>query len=52
MAKEITAEQIVMVEELVAKARKAAAIIETYDQARVDHLCRAVAAVLWRINNL
>ena len=47
MAKEITAEQIVMVEELVAKARKAAAIIETYDQARVDHLCRAVAAELY-----
>ena len=47
MAKEITAEQIVMVEELVAKARKAAAIIETYDQARVDHLCQAVAAELY-----
>ena len=47
MAKEITAEQIVMVEELVANARKAAAIIETYDQARVDHLCRAVTAALY-----
>jgi len=47
MAKEITAEQIVMVEELVANARKAAAVIETYDQARVDHLCRAVTAALY-----
>ena len=47
MAKEITAEQIVMIEEMVAKAKKAAAIIETYDQARVDHLCQAVAAALY-----
>ncbi len=36
-----------MVEEMVAKARKAAAVIETYDQARVDHLCQAVAAALY-----
>lgn len=41
MAREVTAEQITMLEELVAKARKAAAVIETYDQARVDHLCQA-----------
>ena len=47
MAKEITPEQIVMVDELVAKARAAAAVIETYDQARVDHLCRAVTAALY-----
>ena len=47
MAKEITAEQIVMIEEMVAMAKKAAAIIETYDQARVDHLCQAVAAALY-----
>ena len=31
MAKEITTEQIEMLEEMVARARKAAAIIETYD---------------------
>ncbi len=47
MAKEITAEQIVMIDEMVAKAKAAAAIIETYDQARVDHLCQAVAAGLY-----
>ena len=47
MAREVTAEQITMLEELVAKARKAAAVIETYDQARVDHLCQAVAASLY-----
>ena len=47
MAKEITTEQIEMLEEMVARARKAAAIIETYDQDRVDHLCQAVAAALY-----
>ena len=47
MAKEVTPEQIEMVEEMVAKARKAAAIIETYDQERVDHLCKAVGAALY-----
>ena len=36
-----------MLEEMVARARKAAAIIETYDQDRVDHLCQAVAAALY-----
>ena len=30
-----------------ARAQKAAAIIETYDQARVDHLCQAVAASVY-----
>ncbi|MEW9674458.1 hypothetical protein, partial [Ammoniphilus sp. 3BR4] len=30
------------------KARKALAIIETYDQARVDRLCQAVA---WAVSN-
>lgn len=40
-------EQIQMLEEKVAKAKAAAAVIETYDQARVDHLCRAVAAALY-----
>ena len=47
MAKEVTAEQIAMLEEMVARAQKAAAIIETYDQARVDHLCQAVAASVY-----
>ena len=47
MAREVTAEQITMLEEMVARARKAAAVIETYDQARVDHLCQAVAAALY-----
>ena len=47
MAKEITQEQIEMVEELVARARKAAAIIETYDQARVDRLAQAVGAAIY-----
>ena len=36
-------------EEMIAKAKKAEAIIETYDQERVDYLCRAVA---WAISNL
>ena len=31
-----------------AKARKALSIIEAYDQARVDHLCQAVA---WAVAN-
>ncbi len=44
MAKEVTPEDIQMIEELVAKARKAQAVIATYDQARVDRLCQAVAA--------
>ena len=47
MPKEITEEQIVMIEEMVAKARKAAAVIETYDQQRVDRLCQAVAAAIY-----
>ena len=47
MAKEVTAEQIAMLDEMVTRARKAAAIIETYDQERVDHLCQAVAAALY-----
>ena len=36
-------------EEMIAKAKKAEAIIETYDQESVDRLCRAVA---WAISNL
>ena len=47
MAKEITPEQIEMLEDIVARARKAAAEIETYDQARVDRLAQAVGAALY-----
>ena len=47
MAKEVTAEQIAMLDEMVTRARKAAAIIETYGHERVDHLCQAVAAALY-----
>lgn len=48
MAKEITQEQIIELDELFAKAEKAAAIISTYDQAKVDRLCQAVA---WSVSN-
>ena len=44
MAKEVTPEQIEMLDGMVAKARAAAEIIATYDQERVDRLCQAVAA--------
>lgn len=47
MASEITAEQIAEIEELVARGQAAAKIIETYDQARVDHLCQAVCAAVY-----
>lgn len=48
MAKEMTSEQVQELDELMAKAKKAAAIIATYDQARVDRLCQAVA---WAVTN-
>lgn len=47
MGKEITGDQIAMIEEKVARARAAAKIIETYDQERVDQLCRAVCAAVY-----
>ncbi len=47
MSREVTPEEIAMLEEMVARARKAAAVIETYDQARVDRLCQAVTAALY-----
>ncbi len=47
MAKEITPEQIEMIDEMVAKARKAAKVIENYDQATVDRLCQAVTAAVY-----
>jgi sulfoacetaldehyde dehydrogenase len=46
--KEITPEQKAEVDEVFARARKALAVIETYDQARVDRLCQAVA---WAVAN-
>ena len=46
--KRITAEQQQELDEVFARARKALAIIETYDQARVDRLCQAVA---WAVAN-
>lgn len=46
MAKEVTPEQIAMIDEMVARAHKALDIIATYDQARVDRLCQAVAAAV------
>ena len=39
----VTEKQLAELEEMVARAKKAAAIIETYDQKRIDHLCKAVA---------
>ncbi|MDR1832644.1 MAG: aldehyde dehydrogenase family protein [Fusobacteriaceae bacterium] len=48
MAKEITAEQIRELDELLSRAEKAAKIIETYDQERVDKLIQAVA---WSVAN-
>ena len=47
MAKEVTPEQIEMIDEMIERAKKAAAVIETYDQARVDRLAQAVAAALY-----
>ena len=46
--KPITAEQQQELDEVFARARKALAIIATYDQARVDRLCQAVA---WAVAN-
>ena len=47
MAREVTEQDIIMIDGMVEKAKKAAAVIETYDQERVDRLCRAVAAALY-----
>ncbi|HWP51378.1 MAG TPA: aldehyde dehydrogenase family protein [Clostridia bacterium] len=48
-SKELTAEQLKEFDELFERAQKAVDIIATYDQERVDHLCRAVG---WAITNL
>src|SRR5678815_4154591 len=47
--REITAEEQQTVTELVARARAAMAAAESFDQARVDRLCRAIA---WAGGNL
>ena len=44
----ITAEQQQELDEVFERARKALTVIETYDQARVDRLCQAVA---WAVAN-
>jgi sulfoacetaldehyde dehydrogenase len=46
--KEMTPEQIQELDDLFARAREAQKVIETYDQARVDRLCQAVA---WAVAN-
>ena len=48
MADELTKEQQEELDTALERARKALAIIETYDQARVDRLCQAVA---WAVAN-
>ncbi|MFZ5969743.1 MAG: aldehyde dehydrogenase family protein [Bacillota bacterium] len=48
MAKELTMEQQQELEAALERAQKALAIIETYDQERVDRLCQAVA---WAVAN-
>jgi len=48
VAKELTAEQVKELDELFEKAAVAQKILETYDQARVDRLCQAVA---WAVSN-
>ncbi|MDF2545435.1 MAG: aldehyde dehydrogenase [Anaerosolibacter sp.] len=48
MATEITLEQQQELDEVFDRARKALAIIETYDQEKVDRLCQAVA---WAVAN-
>lgn len=47
MAREISTEQLTMLDEMVSRARAAAAIIATYDQQRIDRLCQAVAAAVY-----
>lgn len=46
--KELTESQVAELDELFEKAHAALAIIETYDQAKVDRLCQAVA---WAVAN-
>lgn len=48
MSKEVTPEQLQELDEVMVRARKAAAVIAEYDQEKVDRLCRAVA---WAVGN-
>lgn len=48
MTDELTREQVQELDEVLARSRKALAVIETYDQAKVDRLCQAVA---WAVAN-
>lgn len=47
MAREITPEELEMLEVIVARARAAAGIIATYDEQKLNRLCQAVAAALY-----
>ena len=47
MAREITPEELEMLEAIVARARAAAGIIATYDEQKLNRLCQAVAAALY-----
>jgi len=47
-AKPLTDEQKHELDDVFARAKKALAIIATYDQARVDRLCQAIA---WEVAN-
>lgn len=46
MAEEVSAEQIQVLDEMVACVRVAADVIVTYDQGRADRLCQVVAAAV------
>ena len=50
MPHEITPEEVEYIEQLVERARKAAAVIETYDQERVNRLAQAVAAAVYPLS--
>ena len=47
MAREITPEELEMLEAIVARARAAPDIIATYDEQKLNRLCQAVAAALY-----
>ena len=47
MSNEVTALQLGELTVMLDRARQAAAVLETYDQARLDHLCQALTAALY-----
>lgn len=49
MPKEVTEEQLAMLDEMVKRAHAAQKVIEGYTQERVDHLCQAVAAATYNL---